>query len=58
MAIHVILEFDTPEEAVEALGGVEARHIVEWFDDQDLKADHEEAAEAALRPESPPRRSA
>ena len=39
MAIHVILEFDTREEAVEALGSVEARHIVEWFDDRDLKSD-------------------
>ena len=39
MTIHVILEFDTREEAVEALGSVEARHIVEWFDDQDLKSD-------------------
>ena len=37
MAIHVILEFDTREEAVESLGGVEARHIVEWFDDEELK---------------------
>ena len=36
MAIHVILEFETREEAVEALGNVEARHIVEWFDDKEL----------------------
>ena len=42
MAIHVILEFKTREEAVEALGSVETRNIVEWFDDRELKAGPEE----------------
>ena len=48
MAIHVILEFETREEAIKELGSLEARHIVEWFDDQDLRADYQETAKTAL----------
>ncbi|GAB6043356.1 hypothetical protein [Endothiovibrio diazotrophicus] len=38
MTIHVILEFETREEALQALGKVEAQNIVEWFDDRELGA--------------------
>ena len=58
MAIHVILEFDSREDAIEALGSLEARHIVEWFDDKDLKADHEEAAQEAFEAHAAQLRSA
>jgi hypothetical protein len=33
MPIHVILEFESQEQAMAALGQVGANHIVEWFDD-------------------------